>query len=217
MVILKIKSLAKKMFRHTKNIDTTFKQVRLFSLTTIAAFFFFTVFISYKSYRLVTEAQSRVYILANGKALEAYSADRKDNIPVEARDHVKMFHQYFFTMDPDEKVIQSNIVKALYLADGSAKQQYDNLKENGYYSNLISGNVSQEIQNDSIRINTDSYPYYFLYKGQQRIIRPTTIVTRSLITEGYLRNVSRSDNNPHGFLIEKWRTLENKDLKIENR
>jgi conjugative transposon TraK protein len=128
-----------------------------------------------------------------------------------------MFHHYFFTLDPDEKVIQSNITKALYLADGSAKQQYNNLKENGYYSNIISGNVSQTVEPDSILINTDAYPFYFRYKGEQKIVRPTTIVNRSLITEGYLRNVSRSDNNPHGFLIEKWRTLENKDINVQNR
>jgi hypothetical protein len=40
---------------------------------------------------------------------------------------------------------------------------------------------------------------------------------RNLITEGFLRNVARSDNNPHGFLIEKWTTIENKDLKTEKR
>ena len=205
------------MFRTTKNIDTAFRQVRLFSIGVMAVCLILTLFVSYKSYQLASQSQQKIFILANGKALEAYAADRKDNIPVEARDHVKMFHHYFFTMDPDDKVISSNLTKALYLADGSAKQQYDNLKENGYYTNLISGNISQEIQADSIIINTNDYPYYFRYKGLQKIIRPTTIVTRSLITEGYLRNVSRSDNNAHGFLIERWKTLENADLKVENR
>ncbi len=205
------------MFRTTKNIDTAFRQVRLFSIGVMAVCLILTLFVSYKSYQLASQSQQKIFILANGKALEAYAADRKDNIPVEARDHVKMFHHYFFTMDPDDKVISNNLTKALYLADGSAKQQYDNLKENGYYTNLISGNISQEIQADSIIINTNDYPYYFRYKGLQKIIRPTTIVTRSLITEGYLRNVSRSDNNAHGFLIERWKTLENADLKVENR
>lgn len=205
------------MFTKMKNIDTAFRQVRLFSMTVIGVCLILTLFITYKSYQLATQSQQRIFILANGKALEAYAADRKDNVPVEARDHVKMFHHFFFTLDPDDKVINSNIAKALYLADGSAKQQYDNLKENGYYTNLISGNISQEMQADSIIINTNDYPYYFRYKGVQRIIRPTTIVTRSLVTEGYLRNVSRSDNNAHGFLIERWKTLENADIKIENR
>ena len=205
------------MFKKTKNIDTAFRHIRLFSVAFITGCIIISVFVAYKSYQLASETQQKIYILANGKALEAYSADRKDNVPVEARDHVKMFHHYFFSLDPDDKVIQSNIIKALYLADGSAKQQYDNLKENGYYSNLIAGNISQEMQADSIIINTESYPYYFRYKGQQKIIRPTTIVIRSLVTEGYLRNVSRSDNNSHGFLIEKWRTLENKDISSQNR
>ena len=151
------------------------------------------------------------------KVLEAFAADRKDNIPVEARDHVRMFHHYFFSLDPDEKVIEQNITRALYLADFSAKEQYDNLKENNYYSQTISGNISQTIEVDSIRLDMSRYPFYFRCKARVKIIRPSTIVTRSLVTEGFLRNVSRSDNNPHGFLIEKWKTTENKDLNIQNR
>jgi len=205
------------MFQKTKNIDSAFRYIRAFSIVFIVGCVVISVFIVSRSYKLASQAEQKIFILANGKALEAYSADRKDNIPVEARDHVKMFHHHFFSLDPDEKVIQANITKALYLADATAKQQYDNLKENGYYSNLISGNISQEIMMDSIFISTDVYPFYFRYKGKQSIIRPTTIATRSLTTEGYLRNVTRSDNNPHGFLIEKWRTLENTDINIQNR
>ena len=207
----------KVMFKKMQNIDSAFRYVRLFSIVFLFGCIGISCYALYVSYNATVHSQQRIYILANGKALEAYSADRKDNIPVEARDHVTMFHHYFFTLDPDDKVIQTNITKALYLADASAKQQYDNLKENGYYSNLMAGNISQEMQADSVIINTDAYPFYFRYKGLQKIIRPSTIVTRSLVTEGYLRNVSRSDNNPHGFLIEKWRTLENSDVKTQNR
>ena len=205
------------MFQQMKNIDSAFKQIRLFCIVMLTVSGLVCMYTIYKSYQLVGSSQQHIYILANGKALEAFSADRKDNIPVEAKDHVKMFHHYFFSLDPDDKVIKSNITKALYLADGSAKIQYDNLKENGYYSNIISGNVSQDVDVDSIVINLNSYPYYFKCYAQERIIRPTSIVTRDLITEGNLRNVTRSDNNPHGFLIEKWDILENKDIKVEQR
>lgn len=205
------------MFQQLKNIDTAFKHIRLFSLALIVACAFICCYTVYKSFQLITQTQQRIYILSNAKALEAYSAERKDNIPVEARDHVKMFHHYFFTLDPDDKMIQANVTKALYLADVSAKRQYDNLKESRYYSNIISGNISQDIEVDSISLNLDSYPYYFRYYSKQRIIRATSIVMRSLITEGYLRNVARSDNNSHGFLIERWNTLENKDIKTINR
>ncbi len=205
------------MFSKTTKIDTAFRHIKLFSIVLVLGCISIAAYALYTSNKLVSASQQRIFILANGKVLEAFAAERKDNIKVEASDHVKMFHHYFFTLDPDDKVIQANLTRALYMADASAKQIYDNLKENSYYTNIISGNVSQEVQADSITINTNVYPYYFRYKGQEKIIRPTSIVTRSLITEGYLRNVSRSDNNSHGFLIERWKTLENKDIKTENR
>jgi conjugative transposon TraK protein len=205
------------MFQQMKNIDSAFKYVRGFSIALVLSCAVISCYALYKSYVLVSSTQAKIYILANGKALEATAAERKDNIPVEARDHVKSFHQFFFTLDPDDKVIQANIKKALYLSDGSAKKQYDNLKESGYYINIISGNISQNVTVDSIQVDINQSPYYFKCFASEQLIRATSIVCRSLITEGYLRNVSRSDNNPHGFLIERWAILINKDIKVQNR
>ncbi len=205
------------MFTKMKNIDTAFKHVRGFTMLVIVGCMLISCFAVYKSFMLISQMQGKIYILANGKALEAYSSERKDNIPIEARDHVKTFHNLFFTLDPDDKAIQSGITKALYLADGSAKRTYDDLKENGYYAGLISGNINQTIKVDSVTIDINEYPYRFRCYATQNIIRPTSITMRSLTTEGALRNVSRSDNNPHGFLIERWNTIENRDLKTENR
>lgn len=205
------------VFKKMKNIDTAFRHIRLFSIVVILACVVISGWALYSGQQIAMHSQQRIYILANGKALEAFSSERKDNIPVEARDHVRSFHYWFFTLDPDDKVITTNLTKALYLADRSAKEQYDNLKENNYYSNLISGNISQEISVDSVMVDINQYPYYFKCFAQEKIIRPSAVVTRDLVTEGRLRNVSRSDNNPHGFLIEKWRILENKDIKTENR
>lgn len=199
------------MFTQLKNIDTAFKHIKTFSIVLILSCVLVSGFAIYKSYDLVKTVQERIYILANGKALEAFSADRKANIPVELRDHIRMFHHYFFTLDPDEKVIQSNITKALYLADESAKMQYDDLKESGYYANLISGNISQEITIDSIRLDMSQYPYFFICFASQRLIRSTSALNRKLVTSGYIRNVSRSDNNSHGFLIQQWKILKNED------
>ncbi|MEN0057143.1 MAG: conjugative transposon protein TraK, partial [Mucilaginibacter sp.] len=165
----------------------------------------------------ISTIQSRVYILFNGKVLDAIAADRKDNVAVEARDHIKTFHQLFFTLSPDDKANQGNLGKALYLADGTAKREYDDLAESGYYANIISGNISQQLQVDSINVDLSNYPFSFRCYATESIIRTSSTVTRSLVTTGELRNVSRSDNNPHGFLIQRWKTLENKDLKIINR
>jgi len=205
------------MFKKAKNIDDAFRHVRRFCLMAILTCLVVSVVTIIKCFQMVSLMEQRVYILANGKVLEAYASDRRDNIPVEARDHIKMFHKYFFTLDPDEKAIQQGITRALYLADGSAKKMYDNLRETGFYSGLISGNINQTITIDSIRVHTESTPFRFECFATQQIIRPTTITVRSLVTEGALRNVSRSDNNPHGFLIERLNTLDNRDIKTENR
>ncbi len=205
------------MFTKMKQLDTAFKYVRGFTIVIILACVALCGFVLYKSFALAATTQSKVYILANGKALEAFAAERKENIVVEAKDHIALFHQYFFTLDPDDKVIQRNVTRSFYLADASAKRQYENLKENGYFSSIIAGNISQKISVDSIQINTLVHPYYFRCFGTQEIIRATSIVSRALITEGYLRNVNRSENNTHGFLIERWKVLFNQDIKTVNR
>lgn len=202
------------MFTHLKNIETAFQHIKRFSYFLIAACTLVSLFAIYKSYEATAKAAHHIYILANGKALEAFAADRKDNVPVEARDHIRMFHHYFFTLDPDEKVIETNISKALYLADESARNQYNGLKEKSYYNNLISGNISQQVRVDSVQLDMKQYPYYFKCFAIQQFVRSTSTINKLLITQGYLRNVSRSDNNPHGFLIEKWETLTNRDTTI---
>lgn len=205
------------MFKEAKNIDSSFRHIKVFTFLVVAGCFLLCGFVLYKSYELSARLQDKIYILAGDQAMEAFASKRKDNLLVEAKSHISLFHTYFFTLDPDDKVIEKNISKALYMADASAKKQYNNLKETGYYANIIAGNISQQIAIDSTTVNTKSEPYFFLCYGTEKIIRPNSIVTRNLITQGYLRNVSRSDNNPHGFLIERWETLENKDIKTENR
>ncbi|MDR3715779.1 MAG: conjugative transposon protein TraK [Puia sp.] len=205
------------MFKKVRNIETAFQSIRIISALSILSSFAYGVYINRQCNQRIADIQSKVYILSSGKALEAFASDRNENIPVEARDHIAVFHKYFFTLAPDEKVIYTNISKALYLADESARRLYENLKEGSYYANVISSNISQEISIDSIQLNMTNYPFYFRCYSIQKIIRTTSVVTRNLITEGFLRTVSRSDNNPHGFLIERWNTLENKDLKIETK
>ena len=200
------------MFTQFKNIDTAFKHIKTFSIFLMLSCVSLSGFVIYKSHLAIQAAEERVYILANGKAIEAFSSSRKDNLPVELRDHIKVFHEDFFTLDPDEKVIQTNIGKALNLADESAKKAYDNLKEQGYYSNLISAHISQTISVDSIQLDLDRYPFSFSCYATQQLIRSTSTLTRKLITQGYVRHVSRSDNNPHGFLIQQWETIENRDI-----
>lgn len=200
------------MFTQFKNIDTAFRHIKTFSIFLILANVLVMGFCIYKSYDMVSQSQNRVHILYNGKVLEAIASDRKSNLPVELRDHIKTFHQLFFNLAPDDKAIQSNISKALYLADESAKKQYDNLRESGYYNNLISANISQEIEVDSIKVDVNAYPYPFTCYATQKLVRSSSTVLRKLISQGQIRDIkTQTDNNPHGFLVQGWEILSNQD------
>ena len=204
------------MFTQFKNIDTAFKHIKLFSIFMIAANVFTMCFAIYKSYQAINEAQNRIHILYNGKVLEAIASDRKSNLPVELRDHIKTFHQYFFNLSPDEKAIQANVSKAMNLADESAKRQYDNLKESGYFNNLISANISQEIAVDSTSLDINQYPYLFTCYATEKLIRASSTITRKLVTHGKVRDIkTQTDENPHGFLIQQWEILENRDETLK--
>lgn len=206
------------MFRQFKNIDSAFKYMRLVSIAFLMGNCVICCYILYTSARSVTQERSKVYVIANGKLLEASAADRKEKLPVEIRDHVRSFHQLFFTLEPDEELNRSQITRAMYLCDSSARIQYRLLNESGYYSGIVAGNISQRLQVDSVTVNMEESPWYVRFYGKLLIVRSTSIVTRSLITEGYVRDLqSVSDHNPHGFLIEKWKIMENKDLNVQPR
>ena len=175
-------------------------------------------FIYYRSVQLVELSKKKIYVLDNGKSLlVALREDISENRDAEARDHVKRFHELFFTLEPDKTYIENNIREALYLADRSAMEQYQAFKENNLYNQVIASDISMTLLTDSIKLDFSSYPYRFTFIGKQKIVRKSNITIRSLKTSGYLRNISRTDNNPHGFLMENWRIDENKDLETTRR
>jgi len=170
------------------------------------------------SANLVERSQQKIYVLDNGKSLlVALREDISENRNAEARDHVKRFHELFFTMEPDKAYIESNVREALHLADRSAMKQYQTYKENNLYNQVIASDISMTLHTDSIRLDFSAYPYRFHFYGKQKIVRKSNITIRSLCTYGTLRNISRTDNNPHGFLMENWRIEENKDLESIKR
>lgn len=207
------------MFQQFKNIDTAFKHIRLFSIFFLMSNLALSGYTIFRCTQSISRAQQRAYVLLNGKLLDAFAINRADSLAVEIKDHVKTFHEDFYSLQPDEDVNNRHLTAALYLADNSARKEYDNLTEEGYYAGIITGNITQEVPDyDSIMVDINQVPYHFIYYGKLRIIRTTSILTRSLITQGYIRRLpSVSTRNPHGFLIERWKVLENKDLTVEKR
>lgn len=159
---------------------------------------------------MVADAHKKIYVLDGTVPILVKQTTMDETFEVEAKSHVEMFHNLFFTLAPDDKYIDYTIKKAMYLIDESGLAQYNALKEKGFYNNIIGTSTICSIFCDSIKL--DKQKMTFTYYGRQRIERRTSILMRQLITAGSLRRVPRTENNPHGFIIFGWRTLVNKDI-----
>ena len=141
---------------------------------------------------LVTEERKQIYILDGDIPFLAERAGLEANFIMEAKAHIQLFHQYFFNLPPDNDYIKWTVGKAMYMAD------------------IISSSAVCTIICDSIQF--DEHTRKFSYYGTQIIKRRTRDLKRTMLTTGYVENVPRTQNNPHGLMITNWRTLENKDL-----
>ena len=134
-------------FKSLKNIETSFRQIRLFTLVFASLCAVVTGFALWKSYSFAEAQRQKIYVLDNDRSLKvALSQDLAQNRPVEAREHVRRFHELFFTLSPDKAAIESNVGRALQMADKSALSYYKVLQEKGFFNRLIAGNVSQMVK-----------------------------------------------------------------------
>ena len=205
-------------FKSLKNIETSFRQIRIFAIVFLGLCFIITCYSVWSAYSFAEQQRKKIYVLDQGKSLMlALSQDLSQNRPVEAREHVKRFHELFFTLAPDKAAIESNVQRALFLSDKTAFNYYKDLTEKGYYNRIISSNINQRIVIDSVACNFESYPYEVMTYARQMIVRASNVTERSLITRCRLQESTRSDNNPHGFIIEGFDIRENRDIRVYER
>lgn len=201
-------------FKSLKNIETSFRQIRLFAIVFVAACAAVTVWSVWSAYDFAEKQRQKIYVLDGGKSLMlALSQDLSQNRPAEAREHVRRFHELFFTLSPEKSAIEHNVKRALLLADKSAYNYYADFAEKGFYNRVIAGNINQALQVDSVVCDFNRYPYVARTYARQMIIRESNVTERSLVTSCRLINASRSDDNPNGFTIEGFTILENKDIR----
>lgn len=159
--------------------------------------------------KVLTEERNQVYVLDGDIPFLAQRSQLEANFVMEAKAHIQLFHQYFFTLPPDDDYIKWTLGKAMYMADGTALKQKQAMDENGFFSDIVSSSATCTIMCDSIKLDEQSRK--FTYYGTQNIRRRTKSIRRTLITTGELENTPRTQNNPHGLLITHWRTLKNID------
>ena len=205
-------------FKSLKNIESSFRQIRLFGIIVVSLCAVVAISAVCVSLNFAEKQREKIYVLDNGKSLMlALSQDMEQNRPAEAREHVRRFHELFFTLSPEKSAIEHNIDRALTLADRSAYNYYSDYVEKGYYNRIIAGNINQVLQVDSVVCDINNYPYTAKTYARQMIIRQSNVTEWSLVTSCRLSNTTRSDDNPNGFMIEGLTILENRDIITTKR
>jgi conjugative transposon TraK protein len=146
-----------------KNIEQRIKINKIVSLSTIAFAVFIVIGGFFFAYKLIEDSRKSIYILDNGVPVLAKQTDVLLNRPVEYKAQIELFHRLFFTLAPDDSYIKENIQKSLYLIDDSGKKEYTNLKEKGFYNQIVASSSMVSIHADSITLNI---PYLFRYKAK---------------------------------------------------
>lgn len=192
-----------------KTIEQRIRLSLIVSLGSLATSAMIAVCAMSFSYQRLAEERKKIYVLDHtGTPFTADLTDMEVNRPVEYIAQVELFHNTFFSLTPDPAFIEAQMKRAMNWIDQTGMAQYNNLKESGYFNSILSSSAVITLQKDSIIVDGDRFTYY----GKQRIERPSNIVTRTLVTEGHLKDIPRSENNSHGVLITNWKTISNKDI-----
>lgn len=194
-----------------KNLENRIKLVLIVSCLFMVGCVVISISSLFTARMMVDDAQKKIYVLDGTVPILVQRTTMDETLDVEAKSHVELFHHLFFTLAPDDKYINYTMEKAMYLVDESGLAQYNTLKERGLFSNIIGTSSVFSIFCDSIKFDKDKME--FTYYGRQRIERRTNVLYREIVTTGSLKRVPRTENNPHGLLIENWRTILNKDIE----
>ena len=94
-------------FKCLTNIETSFRQLRMYALVFAGICAVVTVAAVWMSYSFAERQRQKIYVLDGGRSLMvALSQDLSQNRPVEAREHIRRFHELFFTLSPDRAAME---------------------------------------------------------------------------------------------------------------
>ncbi|KUJ50065.1 conjugative transposon protein TraK [Chryseobacterium sp. JAH] len=198
-----------------KNLEQRIKINKIVSLGAIGFAFFIVIAGFFFSYRMIQDSRKSIYILDNGVPVLVKQTDVLLNRPVEYKAQIELFHRLFFTLAPDDSYIKENIQKSLYLIDDSGKKEYTNLREKGFYNQIVASSSMVSIHTDSISLDIENNKFQFF--GKQMITRKSSVITRKLFTEGFFEDIIRSPNNTHGVLLKNWRIINNEELSNQTK
>lgn len=200
-----------------RNLETAFQKVRFHATVVVVSCCALTAMVCWWAFDYAKSSATRMYAVKNGVAVELEASTVWANREAEAKHHIQFYHDLMFNISPDQSSIAYNKKRAEFLGDKSLDLPYEQFTEKNFYNQVIGGNMRQEFRTDSIDVKMDTYPYQAILYGRITLYRATSRITKNLVTSCQLVDVSRSENNSNGFLMQHYNILESKKLSSEAR
>ena len=112
-----------------KNLENKIKLVLIICSLFLVGCIIISISSIWTARTMVNDAHQKVYVLDGNVPILVNRRTMEETLDVEAKSHVEMFHQFFFTLAPDDKYIKYTTEKAMYLVDETGLAQYNTLKE----------------------------------------------------------------------------------------
>ena len=207
-----------KILEMTKDIEKSFRRQSLLTIVAVGGSLVFALVVGLSALTFAEKQRSKIYVLDQGKSLLlALQTDAILSKDVEIRDHVTRFHELMFTLSPQKQTIQENLDRAFNLADRSAFEYSQDLAEKGYYARIVSANISQQMLVDSVVFAGSGYPWQVRTYARQYVVRESKVSLYSFVSTCQVIEGRRSDVNPHGLLIEKFKVISNDLIETRKR
>ena len=205
------------IIKYFDNIDSSFRKMKFLTIAALicaGAVCIGSVGIAAWSSE---HARQTVYVIDKGSAVMARRTPEDANRDMEAADHVTRFHELMFNLAPSSESIKRNVDRALTMSDRSAYDYWMDLSERGFYQRIVSANISQEFVADSIKVDMMSYPHQVTTYGKLYLLRESNITAYQFESSCRLVDVERSQNNPHGLMIERFTVTRNENIGTRKR
>ena len=206
-----------KIIKYFDTIETSFRKLKFITVASIASGVVIALGAVYISGQQMLSNNDNIYVIDRGSAVMAARNGQDAYRDLEVKDHIERFHELMFNLSPNSESIKRNLDRALVMSDKSAYDYWSDLSERGFYSRIVSANISQEIVIDSVKVDMSSYPYQAKTYAKVFMLRESNITAYDFESSCRLVDVERSPSNPHGLMIEKFRVSKNENLGTRQR
>ena len=206
-----------KIIKYFDTIETSFRKLKFITVASIASGVIIALGAVYISGQQMLSNNDNIYVIDRGSAVMAARSVQDAYRDLEVKDHIERFHELMFNLSPNSESIKRNLDRALVMSDKSAYDYWSDLSERGFYSRIVSANISQEIVIDSVKVDMSSYPYQAKTYAKVFMLRESNITAYDFESSCRLVDVERSPSNPHGLMIEKFRVSKNENMGTRQR